>query len=133
MGISFRDAKAIINQVRNVKFEGMHGEQRGMNGPWFDILLREDTISAEVPTGYSCRVTRPKQVVVHATASDKDGAGLICCWSQGAAGKRDVKDKTMTVEDFEEAADQFGGKFCENCEPLMRASLRLQARQLWAD
>ena len=39
----------------------------------------------------------------------------------------------QTVTEMEQAAGQFGGTFCADCEPLMRASLRVQARQLWQD
>ena len=77
MGIDFEDAKDIINQTRNVKFEGMHGGQRSMGGPWIDEVLQKGTINAVVPTGFSCRVAHPEQVVVHATASGKDGTGPI--------------------------------------------------------
>ena len=78
-------------------------------------------------------------MVVHATASSKDGMGPICRWRKGAgkgkraAGEWDCKGIIITVEDIEQAANQFGGRFCANCEPLLRASLRLQVRQLWLD
>ena len=96
-------------------------------------MLKERMVDAVVPTGFSCRVTRPEHVVVHATASGKDGTGPICHWKKGAAGHREFKATTVTVEGIEQAAHQFAGKLCTNCEPLMRASLRLQVKQLWSD
>ena len=130
MGICFEEAKKIINQTRNVKFGGMHEEQRDMEGPWIYELLREGTISEVVPTGYSCRVTHPGQMLVHATASGKDATWPICRWEKGDAGERNFKATTITVEGMGQAADQFAGRFCSNCEPLLRASLRLRSRQL---
>ena len=132
MGISVEGAKDLINQVRNVKFEGTH-EQRGLGGPWISDLLKEKTINAVKPTGFSCKITRPEDVVVHATASGKDGTGPICRWKKEAAGQREFKATTVTIEDIEQAAHQFAGKLCVNCELLMRASLRIQVRQLWMD
>ena len=55
----------------------------------------------------------------------------ICQWKKGAAGKRDFRADTITVESIEEAANQFGGRFCSNCEPLLKASLRVLVSQLW--
>ena len=39
----------------------------------------------------------------------------------------------QTVEEIEQAFYQFGSTFCTDCEPLLRASLRVQIRQLWQD
>ena len=96
-------------------------------------MLKERTINAVTPTGLSCTIIRPEHVLVHATASGKDGTGPICRWKKGTAGQREFKATTVTVEGIEQAAHQFAGEFCTNCEPLMRASLRLQVKQLWSD
>ena len=96
-------------------------------------MLKEKTTDAVTSTGFGCKVIRPDKIIVHATASGKDGTGPICRWKKGAAGQREFKATTVIVESIEEAADQFGGKFCTNCEPLMKASLRFKASQLWSD
>jgi len=140
MGISFEQAKDIISQTRNVRFDG--GEQR-MQGAWIDSVIREGVTSAVIPTGFSCRVSNPDEVVVHATtvveevpqSAPHQGAGQciepICRWKKGAAGKQDFKRDSITVESIEEASVQFGGRFCVNCEVLLKASLRLQVHQLF--
>ena len=127
MGISLRKSKQIIDQTRNVKSE------RGMEVPWIDDVLHEDMPEAPIPTGFSCRVTHPSHVVVHATAAGKHGTGPLCRWKKGAAGQKTFKSCTMTVSSLEEAATEFRGKFCTTCEPLLKASLRVQIRELWAD
>jgi len=138
MGISFEEAKDIINQTRNVSFD--KGEQR-MQGAWIDGVLREGVTNAVVPTGFSCRVSNPDEVVVHATTvvegRTSDTKELfrsvepICRWKKGAAGKQDFKRDSITVESIEEASNQFGGRFCVNCEVLLKASLRLQVDRLF--
>ena len=130
MKISFEDAKAIIKQTRNVSFD--EGE-KDMEGAWIDTVLQESVTNAEVPTGFSCRVSHPQQGVVHATTSVEGGTKPICLWKKGAAGKRDFKADTITAESIEEAANQFGGRFCANCGPLLKASLRVMVSQLWLD
>ena len=130
MGISLEEAKAIINQTRNVQFDGMQAGRRSMEGPWVEDLLREGVTMAEVPTGFSCRVSHPQDVVVHATTSISGGTKPICHWKKGAAGKRDFRADTIAVESIEEAANQLSGRFCSNCEPLRKASLRVLVSQL---
>ena len=46
---------------------------------------------------------------------------------------RDPLAGIQTVERIEQASHQFGGTFCADCEPLLRASMQVQARQLWQD
>jgi hypothetical protein len=126
MGISFEEAKDIINQTRNVSFE--KGERR-MEGAWMDDVLQERVTNVAVPTGFSCRVSNPDAVVVHATTVAEGGQSLtepICRWKKGAAGKQDFKRDCITVESVEKASIQFGGEFCVNCEVMLKASLRLQ-------
>ncbi len=126
MGISFEEAKDIINQTRNVSFE--KGERR-MEGAWMDDVLHEGATNVTVPTGFSCRVSNPDAVVVHATTVDPGGLSLtepICRWKKGPAGKQDFKRDCITVESVEKASIQFGGEFCVNCEGMLKASLRLQ-------
>ena len=113
MGISFEKAKDIINQTRNVSFD--KAEQR-MQGAWIDGVIREGVTNAVVPTGFSCRISNPEEVVVHATASVNGGTEPICRWKKGAAGKQDFKSNTITVDSVEQAANQFSGRFCVNCD-----------------
>jgi len=138
MGISFEEAKDIIDQTRNVSFD--KGERR-MQGAWIDSVLREEVTNAVVPTGFSCRVSNPNEVLVHATTviegrtSDKElfqSVEPICRWKKGAAGKQDFKRDCITVESIEEASNQFGGRFCVNCEVLLKASLRIQVDRLFS-
>ena len=87
--------------------------------------------NAVAPTGFSCRISNPDEVVVHATALVKGGAEPICRWKKGAAGKQDFKSNTITVDSVEQASNQFSGRFCFNCETLVRASLRVDVDQFY--
>ena len=128
MGLSSEKAKDIINQTRSVSFD--KAEQR-MQGAWIDGVTREGVTKAVVPTGFSCRGSNPDDVVVHATALVNDGTEPICRWKKGAAGKRDLKSNTITVDSVEQASNQFSGRFCVNCDALLRASLRLDVDQFY--
>ena len=66
--------------------------------------------------------------MVHALARFREGVAPMCYWKI----RREAGIKSTTVEDISQAANQFGGKFCENCEPLLKASLRHQVSQLWS-
>ena len=131
MGIDLDQAKSIISQVRNVAFSmrGCHpfGEQRGVQGPWIEELSREFSECEKTPIGYECHTWR-RGAVVHALAWFREGIAPMCYWKT----RWEAKNKSMTVEDISQAAYQFGGKFCEDCEPLLKASLRHQVSQLWA-
>lgn len=76
MCTSLKGAKHIIGQVRNVKFDGYRGSERDLEGLWIEGILRSATTEAVAPTGFSCRVTREAQGIVHATASGENGTGL---------------------------------------------------------
>jgi len=137
MGISVEEAKDIIGQIRNVSFD--KGERR-MQGAWIDSVLQEKATNVVVPTGFSCRVSDSKEVLVHATTviegrtSDKElfrSVEPICRWKEGAAGKQDFKRDCITVESIEEASNQFGGRFCINCEAWLKASLSIQVERLF--
>ena len=127
MGISFEEAKNIINQTRNVSFDN---EEQKMQS-WIDGVIREGVTNAVVPTGFSCRISNPDEVVVHATALVNGGTEPICHWKKGAAGKQDFKSNTITVDSVEEASNQFSGRFCVNCQALVRASLRLDVERFY--
>jgi hypothetical protein len=122
MGISFVEAKAIIDQVRNVNLDS----SSRLEGAWIDRVLRESVTNAEVPTGFSCCGANKNDILVHATTLVKGGTEPICRWKKGAAGKRDFKGNIMTAETVEQASNQFGGRFCANCHALLKASLKLQ-------
>jgi len=130
MGITFEEAKGIIDQTRNVSFD--KGEQR-MQGAWIERVLREPVTNAEVPTGFSCSVAKPDAVVVHATTVIGGDTEPICRWKKGADGKRTFKGIIMTLDTIEEMSSQFGGRFCSNCQALMRASLRLQVDHFYGE
>ena len=72
-------------------------------------MIREGVTNAAVPTGFSCRVSKPDEVVVHATTLVKNGLEPICRWKKGVTGKQDFKSNTITVESVEQASNQFGG------------------------
>ena len=131
MCIKFDLAKHIIDQVRNNKFNDYRDRDRPMEGPWIEGILRRTTPEAVAPTGFSCRVTRGGEGVVHATADGEGGTGPICRWKKGPANSRFFRATVVTVSSLEDAAAQFGGKFCTVCEPLLRASLRVKVKQLW--
>jgi len=130
MGITFEEAQGIIDQTRNVSFA--RGEQR-MQGAWIDRVLREPVTNAEVPTGFSCSVVKQDAVVVHATIVVGGDTEPICRWKKGAEGKRTFKGLIMTQDTVEQMSSQFGGKFCANCQALMRASLRLQVDHFYGE
>ena len=98
---------------------------------WMDGVIREAVTNALAPRGFSCRKSNPDGVVVHATAMVKGGTEPICRWKKGAAGKQDFKSNTITVDSVEQAANQFNGRFCVNCETLVRASLRLDVDRFY--
>jgi len=123
MGISFEEAKSIIQQIRNVSFN--KGERR-MQGAWIDEVLSERAINAAVPTGFSGQASNLDGVVVHATTLVGGAVEPICHGEKGADGKQSFKRDSVTVESIEEAFNKFGGRFCVGCEALLKASLRLQ-------
>jgi len=120
MGITFDQAKDIVNQTRNVSFQ--KGEMR-MHGDWIGAMLREGVPRAVVPTGFSCRVS-DRNKVVHATTMVGGSTEPLCRWKQ--LGERNFKGDIITVESIEEASRRFRGRFCASCVALLRASLRLQ-------
>jgi hypothetical protein len=128
MDISFERAKYIISQVRNVDFSGKSEEE--MQRGW-DTILHEAVSSTPSPTGFSCRTSNPDEVVVHATRTVANSLEPICRWKKGVAGKQDFKRDTITVPTIEEASNLFGGTFCANCIPLLRASLALDVRRCY--
>ena len=138
MGISLEDAKWWINQARNVKDErnkSRRGNREDMDGPWITRVLMKNTTAALIPTCFSCRV-HLGQSTVHASTISNDALVPICRSSKGAGKGMDWRDPLagiQTVGGIEQAAHQFGSTFCADCEPLLRASLRVQARQLWQD
>ena len=123
MDISFQEAMDIISQVRNVNFSNK--EEREMQQGW-DAIIHEPVTSTPAPTGFSCKTSKPNEVTVHATRTVKNGLEPICRWKKGVAGRQDFKRDTMTVETVEKASSTFGGTFCVNCRPLLRASLALE-------
>ncbi len=100
-----------------------------MQGAWMDGVIREGVTNALAPRGFSCRISNPNEVVVHATALVNGGTEPICRWKKG--GKQDFKSNTITVDSVEQAFNQFGGKFCGNCETLLKASLRVEVHQFY--
>ena len=97
----------------------------------WDAVIREPVTASPIPTGFSCKTSKPSEITVHATRTIKDGLEPICRWKKGAAGKQDFKTGTMTEKTIEEAAKTFGGTFCVNCIPLLRASLALEVNQFF--
>jgi hypothetical protein len=125
MGISFDKAKSIISQVRNVK------DETTMEGSWIDQMLQSSPTEAEVPTSFSCRSTRPSDLVVHATTTVKGGMQPICKWKKGEIGKHAIRGNVHTRISVEHASRDFAGSFCKNCAPLLRASLRMEVHRFY--
>ena len=123
MGISFKEAKSIINQTRNVKDEK---SEKHMEGAWIDTVLQESVTNAEVPTGFSYQELNTDTVLVHATVLVRERTEPICRCVLEATNKHGLKDDIFTVSSIEQASSQFKGTFCVDCKGLLRASLRLQ-------
>ena len=138
MAISMADSKLWIDQSRDVKFErngSWRRQHRVMDGPGIDDILIKNTMVALVPTCFSCQVLLD-QATVHASTISNDALVPICRSGKADGKGRDWRDPRAgirTVGDIEQAAHQFEGTFCADCEPLLRASLQMQARQLWQD
>ena len=100
-----------------------------MLGPWMNAVLREDVTDAVAPTGFTCRTSRPDAGLIHATTVVEGGKVPICsqpAWRRGASFKQDFKRDSITAGSVEEAANQLGGRFCIDCEILLKASLKIQ-------
>ena len=91
--------------------------------------MREAWTNAEVPTGFSCSAASKGNIVVHATTVVDGDTEPICRWEQGATGEHDL---IMTAETIEQASNQFGGRFCADCNALLRASLRVQVKRFYS-
>ena len=130
MGITFKQAKYIIDQVRNIKSDG--GEER-MEGLWADGILRGGDTIAVAPTGFSCRspITGFTQITLHATTLVNGRALAICHGEAGATGAHDLEDGTITAESIESAARDIGGTFCATCKSLLKASLILRVNNFY--
>ena len=86
-------------------------------------VTRKGTTNAEVPTGFSCQWSSPEDVVVTATVV-KCRTEPICHWKQGSSKQRYFKTGTVNVDSIERASIEIGGRFCPNCEVLLKASLK---------
>ena len=128
MGISFKEAKSIIDQTRNVCSEE---KEKHMEGAWIDTLLQETVTNVAVPTGFSYQASNPDRVVVHATVLANGRTEPICHCVWDATNEHGLQDNIFTVSSVEQASSQFKGTFCVDCEGLLRASLRLQIAQIY--
>ena len=101
-----------------------------------DSVIREGVTNALVPTGLSearmFRISSPDEAVVHAIALVNGSTEPICHW-KGVADEQDFKSNTIIVDSVEQASKQFYGRFCVNCEPLLRASLRVDVDQFYGE
>ena len=127
MGISFEEAKNITNQTRNVSFRS----GRKLHGAWIDSALREKGTDAEMSTGFSCCVANQDDIVVHATTLVDGGMEPVCRGEKRAAGTHFFKGSVTTVETVEKAFSEFGGRFCADCQSLLRASLKVQVERFY--
>jgi len=128
MKTSFEAAQGIIDQTRNVSFG--KGE-RHMLGPWIDTVLGEDICRTAIPTGFSCRAVKHGEVVVHAMTVGGGGTEPIC-GSKLWQARQDFELDGITVGSIEKAANQFGGRFCCNCERRLKASLKIQVERFFS-
>jgi len=143
MGISMDDARWWVNHARNVKDERgswrNYGHCEDMDGPWIAKILRYDTAVIIIPTCFACDGALHKTpggytAIVHAANIHSDVAVPLCSSGKGASEyiSYPLSDIQTTVG-MAQAARQFGGNFCEQCEPLLSASSRAQVGQLWTD
>jgi hypothetical protein len=123
MGVSFKEAQDIVNQTRHVTFES----ESHMVGPWIDTVLREEVAEFMVPSGFCCWLME-SQIVVHATAVTDEGTRPIC---NLPLAEQQFAHNCVTVGSVEKAASEFGGRFCNNCECIMKASLQIQVKQFF--
>ena len=117
-----------------------------MLSPWIDAVLQAECRvflpdrlllpRTLAPTGYARLTSRPDARnygwytqlagLVHATTVVEGGTEPICSWKRGASFKQDFKHDSITARNVEEAANQLGGRFCIDCEALLKASLKIQ-------
>ena len=103
-----------------------------MTGPWIEQLQHDIVPFAKPPSGYLCSTTKRGLSTVHAFAYRGDIPVPICEWNSGRFSNQSDKYEPRTSDDMTEARQHFGGVFCRFCEPLMKASLRIRLRELWA-
>ena len=102
-----------------------------MDGPWISKIPRVKTAKALTPTCFVCRFYQG-QSIVHTATIIHNAVATLCLSTEDAGA--DMNCHLADIQAFsemEQAASQFVGVFCAECETLMRASLRVQARQLW--
>jgi len=136
MKISFEAAQSIISRTRNVN---RGKKERRMQDPWIDIALGGGVPKGVIPWGFA-RQFRHDKVVVHAMTVIDGGMEPICCCKEGdkrrhgrkrtRAGQRCGRH-SITVGSVEKAVNQFGGRFCGDCESRLRASLRIQVERFF--
>jgi hypothetical protein len=132
MGITFEQAKYIIDQVRNIKNDG--GEER-MEGLWAEGILRYGDTIPVAPTGFSCRspIIGLTRFTLHATTMVNGRALAICHAVSGATGTYDLQDGVITARSIEAAARDMGSycTFCATCKSLLKASLILRVNSIY--
>jgi len=136
MKISFEAAQSIISQTRNVSWGK---KERCMQDPWIDIALGEGVPKGVIPWGFA-RQFRHDEVVVHAMTVIEGGTEPICCCKEGDKRRHGRRRgmawqgcgrDSITVGSVEKAVNQFGGRFCGDCESRLRASLRIQVERFF--
>ena len=134
MGISFGEAQSIIEQICSLVRSSFVRWESHMLNPWISAVLHEDVTNELAPTGYACRTYG----MVHATTVVEGGTVPICSWRSwrrrfAVAGHTGLylKRDGMTAGSIEEAANMFGGRFCIDCEILLKASLRIQVNRFF--
>jgi len=130
MRISFEEALRRIEQPDSLEFSFVR--RKGcMFSLWIDAVLSEEVAEVVAPAGYSCQTLEHNVRVVHATAVAEGSVEPICSWRRDTSPEQDFKHGGFTVGSIEEAASQFGGKFCISCERMLKASLKIQVNQFF--
>jgi len=129
MGISYIEARDNVSKVRNVKID--HAQERKMQGPWINRLLREEVISWAVPTGFTCSTCNPNKVVVHATIMTEGNTIPVCRWKQN--GQPYFKKEHHTVPDLDTAYKDMAGDFCGNCYARLKSPMKVKVMMTYGE
>jgi hypothetical protein len=146
MRISFNEALSIVEQACSLERSNLAKWEIHMLNPWMNEVLQAERRvflpdrlllpRTRAPTGYArlAQVFRPPghgwytQLAgsVHATTLVEGNTEPICSWKRDASFKRDFERDSVTARNVEEAANRLGGRFCSDCEAMLKASVRVQ-------
>ena len=150
MRISFEEALSIVEQACSLVRSSLVRWEIGELRPWIDAALQSELrvflpdrlllprtlaptgyASTPAPKGYARRTSRPYAGLVHATTVVEGGVEPICSSKRGASFRHDFARDRISARCIEEAASRLGGRFCSDCEALLKASLKIQVNRFF--